>query len=131
MFEQNKTFLSFSVNDQDSALHFYRDVLKLTVSEMEYGLEVKTHGAGTIFIYPKETHQAATFTLLNFVVADIDAAVKALKVKEVNFESYHSPPLITDENNICNMPEMNMKQAWFRDPAGNIHSLIQQVNSGA
>ena len=127
MLEHNKTFVSFSVTDLADAVHFYREVLKLPVKEMEYGFEMTANGAGSIFVYPKERHEPATFTVLNFHVDDIEAAVKALKIKEVAFESYNLPQLKTDDNDICFMPEMNMKQAWFRDPAGNIHSLIQQL----
>lgn len=126
MFEHNKTFSSFPVDDAEAAILFYRDVLKLPVREFEYGFEIGTSGAGNIFVYAKADHQPATFTILNFQVADIAAAVKALKVKEVAFESYNLPDIKTDENDICHMPEMQMKQAWFKDSAGNILSLIEE-----
>lgn len=126
MFEDKKTFSSFSVDDATTAVHFYRDVLMLKVNEYEYGFEVETTGAGNIFVYPKPDHQPATFTILNFKVADIKAAVKALKAKEVVFESYDLPDIATDENDICHMDEMQMKQAWFKDSAGNILSLIEE-----
>lgn len=88
-------------------------------------MELTAPGAGTIFVYPKPNHEPATYTVLNFKVNDIGVAVKQLKDQGVKFESYDLPGMKTDENNIFTVKEMNMRQAWFTDPAGNILSVIE------
>lgn len=125
MFSFKEAFSSFSVNDIGIARDFYETKLRVKVVEKEYILELHIPGAGTIMIYPKPDHQPATFTVLNFSVPDITQAVKQLKADGVIFESYDLPGIKTDGNNIFTVKEMNIRQAWFKDPAGNILSVIE------
>jgi catechol 2,3-dioxygenase-like lactoylglutathione lyase family enzyme len=118
-------FSSFSVNDIASAKSFYENKLGVKVVEKEYMLELHTSGAGNIMVYPKPNHEPATYTVLNFSVSDIEQTVKQLKADGVAFESYDLPGIKTDENNIFTVKEMNIRQAWFKDPAGNILSVIE------
>jgi hypothetical protein len=89
-------------------------------------LSVSLAGGGTVVIYPKPDHAPATFTVLNFKVPDIDKAVDELKEKNVQFESYGGA-IKTDENNVSRGAESGRGPniAWFRDPAGNILSVIE------
>lgn len=125
MFKPNSAFSGFSVNDIEKAQQFYGSTLGLEVKLNEMGvLDVTLPGGGSTIIYPKPNHEPATFTVLNFVVSNIEDAVKHLKEKGVQFESYDHPQLKTDDDNIMrgNGPTI----AWFTDPAGNILSLIQE-----
>ncbi|MBE9584722.1 VOC family protein [Mucilaginibacter sp. JRF] len=125
MFKPNSAFSGFSVSDIDEAKTFYGTTLGLDVNLGEMGvLDIKLPGGGSTIIYPKPNHQAATFTVLNFVVSNIEDAVKDLKERGVKFESYNMPELKTDDDDIMrgNGPTI----AWFTDPAGNILSLIQE-----
>ena len=98
MFKHTKAFSGFSVNDLEKAKHFYGEILGLEVSE-NMGLELHIEGGNNILIYPKPNHTPATFTILNFPVADIEKAVKELKEKGITFESYEGP-IKTDEDGI-------------------------------
>lgn len=97
--------------------------------ENEMGiLEVKAAGNNTFIIYPKENHQPATFTVLNFVVRDIESEVDDLMGKGITFEQYPDP-IKTDKKGICWSSGANTGPsiAWFKDPVGNILSLIQET----
>jgi predicted enzyme related to lactoylglutathione lyase len=115
------TFASFSVNDLDKATDFYGRVLGLPVTQTKEGLSVKAPD-NDVFIYPKPNHQAATFTVLNFKVEDIEAAVDGLTKQGVRFEQYDGD-IKTDAKGIMrgNGPTI----AWFADPAGNILSVVE------
>lgn len=114
-------FSGYSVNDISKAKDFYQNILGITVTEEEYGMLVMHLSYDQhIIMYPKEDHSPATFTVLNFPVNDIDKAVEALKQKGVKFEKYE----YTDENGIAR--NMGPLIAWFKDPAGNILSLIEE-----
>lgn len=120
-------FSGLSVDDQDRARQFYTETLGLKLIDETMGLRLQLPGgSGEVFIYPKDDHQPATFTVLNFVVADIDAAVKALKAKQVEFEHYEG---MTDESSVARSDKAHGGPdiAWFRDPAGNILSLIHEA----
>ena len=121
MLETNKAFSSFSVNDLEKAKQFYGQTLGLKVKESPEGLELHP-GQQSIFIYPKPNHEPATFTVLNFQVNNIDATVDDLKQKGVNFEHYEGE-IKTDAKGIHrdNGPTI----AWFKDPAGNILSVVE------
>jgi predicted enzyme related to lactoylglutathione lyase len=123
MFGQSSVFFSFSANDLQRAKQFYSEVLGLSVKDSPQGLSLEFAGGGKAFIYPKPNHEPASFTVLNFVVDDVDATVAALKSKGVRFEVYDMPDLKTDENGIArgNGPTI----AWFKDPAGNILSVLK------
>lgn len=115
------SFSGFSVDDLDAALAFYRDTLGLAVEPVEIGLDVKLPD-GRLFIYPKENHEPATFTVLNFEVADIDVAVGELTSAGIAIERYDGMP--QDDKGIMRAsagwgPDI----AWFTDPAGNILSV--------
>lgn len=116
-------FPGFSVNDLPAATAFYRDTLGLDVVDTGMGLDVNV-GATHIFIYPKDDHQPATFTVFNFEVADIDAAVDELVAAGVTLEKYESAN--QDEKGIARgkAAQMGPDIAWFTDPAGNILSVL-------
>src|SRR5258707_4417433 len=88
MFKTSKAFSSFSVDDLPKAKEFYSRTLGLKVAESAEGLELHPAGDAGVFIYPKPNHKPATFTVLNFLVDDIDAAVDELNQKGVSFEHY-------------------------------------------
>jgi catechol 2,3-dioxygenase-like lactoylglutathione lyase family enzyme len=126
MFRDTKAFSSFSVDDLAKAKAFYGETLGLDVTEeMNMGLKLHIAGGMEIFVYPKEDHQPATFTILNFPVDDIDKAVDQLKVRGVVFEKYGGK-LQTDEKGIARSrsPEEGPDIAWFKDPAGNFLSVL-------
>src|SRR5262245_16869211 len=123
MFENTKPFSSFSVNDIRKAKKFYTETLGLQADEMEEGLELHLHGDNTVFIYPKTNHVAATFTILNFPVKSVETAVDDLGKRGVKFEIYKEGELKTDERGIAQGP---MKIAWFKDPAGNFLSVLEE-----
>ncbi len=127
MFNDNHAFSSFSVNDIAAAKKFYGELLGLNVTEMSMGLSIKIAGGGDIFVYPKSDHVPATFTVLNFPVADIDDAVDRLKAKGVTFESFGGH-MATDEKGILRSddPSRGPSIAWFKDPAGNFISILEQ-----
>ena len=124
MIKQNQAFSSFSVTDLQQAKQFYGDVLQMDVSENEYTLELSIGGDKKVMVYPKENHTPASFTVLNFPVDNIDEAVETLKGKGIRFEAYNEPDLKTDEKGIMrgNGPLI----AWFKDPFGNILSVLQE-----
>lgn len=127
MFKDTPAFSGFSVNDQAAAKKFYGDTLGLTIGEDEMGFTIKTTGAGDIFVYQKDNHEPATFTILNFVVDDIDAAVEQLTAVGVTMERYENLPAPQDEKGVLRGLTANMGPdiAWFKDPAGNILSVLQ------
>jgi predicted enzyme related to lactoylglutathione lyase len=126
MFKDTKAFSSFSVNDLEKAQAFYGQTLGLAVSERPEGLQLNLAGGGMVFIYPKPGHSPATFTVLNFPVNDIETAVDELTKRGVQFESYEGE-LQTDEKGI-HRGEKGPIIAWFKDPAGNTLSVLQNKN---
>lgn len=118
-----RAFASFSVNDLERAKRFYGQTLGLEFWEMPEGLQLHITGGSEIFLYPKPNHVAATFTVLNFPVNDIDQAVDELKAHGVQFEHYEGD-LKTDPKGIFRGAGPTI--AWFKDPAGNILSVVQQ-----
>jgi catechol 2,3-dioxygenase-like lactoylglutathione lyase family enzyme len=127
MFKDTKAFSGFSVNDIQKAKEFYGQTLGLEVSETAEGLELRITGGTTIFIYPKANHTPATFTILNFLVDDIEQAVDDLAGLGVRFESYKGE-MKTDAKGIFRGASRGMGPniAWFKDPAGNILSVIEE-----
>jgi len=123
IFKEASAFSSFSVNDVKKAKEFYFETLGLEVSESPEGLELRS-GDNVIFLYPKPNHAPASFTVLNFQVDDIDEAVKQLSTLGVTLERYNLPDIKTDERGIFNGPGHQI--AWFKDPAGNILSVIEE-----
>jgi catechol 2,3-dioxygenase-like lactoylglutathione lyase family enzyme/uncharacterized protein YqgV (UPF0045/DUF77 family) len=125
MFTHSPAFAGFSVDDVLAARSFYADVLGLEVSEQNGMLTLHLGGGGNVLVYPKEDHEPATFTVLNLPVDDVDAAVDGLAAKGVVFERYEGMP--HDEKGIVRPPDLAHSPpiAWFRDPAGNIISVLE------
>ena len=124
MFKDTKAFSGFSVNDIQKAKEFYGQTLGLDVSESYGLLRLRIAGGATILIYPKEDHTPATFTILNFPVANIEQTVDDLARVGVLFESYSEGDLVTDERGIFRGG--GPKIAWFKDPACNILSVLEE-----
>lgn len=128
MLKAKAGFSGFSVDDLAKAKEFYSGTLGLQVED-EDGMGVRLHlpGGGTVFVYPKGDHQPATFTILNLVVDDIDAAVDELTNQGVRFEHYEQGDMKTDQKGIARGKAVNMGPniAWFKDPAGNFLSVIE------
>src|SRR5690242_53592 len=116
MFETKSAFNSFSVPDLATAKQFYSDVLGLRVDDEGMGLRLHTPGGGTTFIYPKSDHQPATFTVLNFIVGDIDKAVDDLASRGIKFEQYGGE-IQTDARGVHRGDGPTI--AWCKDPSGN------------
>jgi catechol 2,3-dioxygenase-like lactoylglutathione lyase family enzyme len=126
MFKDANTFFSFSTDDLKKAHDFYANTLGLDVKETPEGLSLTLAGGGKAFLYPKPNHQPATFTVLNFAVEDLEAAVAELQKRGVRFESYDLPDLKTGEDHIAHGgPGRGPDIAWFTDPAGNILSVLK------
>ena len=123
MFKDTRAFSGFSVNDLQKAKEFYGQTLGLDVSEANGLLQLHLAGGTTILVYPKDNHTPATFTILNFPVGNIEQAVDELAGKGVRFESYNEGDLVTDEKGISRGGGPNI--AWFKDPAGNILSVLE------
>jgi predicted enzyme related to lactoylglutathione lyase len=124
MLKDTKAFSGFSVNDIEAAKRFYGETLGITVSENPAGLGIELAGGNSVFVYPKENHEPATFTILNFQVADVDATVGALTERGVEFERYEGTELETDEKGVFRGEGPTI--AWFKDPAGNVLSVIDE-----
>ncbi len=123
MLTNARAFSSFSTNDVLKAKDFYKNLLALNVAENAMGiLELELEGGMEVIIYPKPDHVPATYTVLNFSVENIDTAVDELIGKGVRFEQYNSATLKTDAKGICRGKPVI---AWFKDPAGNILSVIE------
>jgi catechol 2,3-dioxygenase-like lactoylglutathione lyase family enzyme len=124
MFKDTKAFSGFSVNDLQKAQKFYGQTLGLEVTEEHGLLFLSIAGGGKIIIYPKPNHMPATYTILNFPVEDIERAVDELTRRGVQFERYDQKELRTDEKGIHRGGGPLI--AWFKDPAGNILSVLEE-----
>jgi catechol 2,3-dioxygenase-like lactoylglutathione lyase family enzyme len=110
MFENTKAFSGFSVDDLAAARKFYGETLGIEVVDNGPRLMLKVAGGNGILVYPKEDHVPATYTILNFPVLDIEKAIEELTGKGVTFDHH----------------EKDQEIAWFKDPAGNILSVVQE-----
>jgi predicted enzyme related to lactoylglutathione lyase len=126
MFQSTKAFSGFSVDDLGKAKQFYGETLGIEVTEEPpHGLlTLRIAGDRPILIYPKDDHQPASYTILNFPVDDIEAAVDELSGRGVSFEHYEGTGMDTDEKGIIRQGGPMI--AWFKDPAGNVLSVIEQ-----
>jgi catechol 2,3-dioxygenase-like lactoylglutathione lyase family enzyme len=115
-------FSGFSANDIDAERAFYADVLGVPLGEEMGGLNLQLAGGQRVFIYPKPNHEPATFTVLNFEVPDIDAAVDELTSRGVTFERYEG--MDQDARGVMR-DDQGPAIAWFKDPAGNILAVLQ------
>jgi catechol 2,3-dioxygenase-like lactoylglutathione lyase family enzyme len=123
MFRDTEAFSGFSVDNVPRAKDFYGETLGLEVSDEGDGFVIHIAGRRDVFVYPKgDAHEPASFTILNFPVDDIEAAVAALKERGVEFERYEGTEAETDEDGIFRGEGPLI--AWFKDPAGNVLSLI-------
>ena len=125
MFSDSHAFSGFSVDDIAAARAFYQDTLGLDASEANGMLTLRLAGGGRVLVYPKADHTPASFTVLNLPVDDIDVAVDALLAAGVTFERYDGMP--ADERGVVRPPDPSYGPpiAWFKDPAGNILSVLQ------
>ena len=122
MFADTRAFSGFAVDDLEAAKKFYGETLGLRTSE-HYGL-LTLHLAGDrdTLVYPKPDHVPASYTILNFQVDDIDAAVDELVRRGVSLEKYDG--MGQDEKGINRAGGPYI--AWFKDPAGNILAVLQE-----
>jgi predicted enzyme related to lactoylglutathione lyase len=118
----SKAFSGFAVDDVDAAEKFYTEVLGVGVTREHGMLTLRLGGGTTVLVYPKGDHEPATFTVLNFPVDDIEAAVDELARRGVTTLRY--PGMPADERGI--MREGGPCIAWFTDPAGNVLSVLQE-----
>jgi catechol 2,3-dioxygenase-like lactoylglutathione lyase family enzyme len=127
MFKAVAAFSGFSANDLAKAKQFYTETLGLKLLDEEMGLTLELPTGGTVFVYDKADHQPASFTILNFVVENIDSAVDELVGNGVVFERYDSLPVAQDEKGILRglAADQGPDIAWFKDPAGNILAVLQ------
>ena len=128
MLNSSHAFSSFSIDDLDRAREFYGQTLGVGVEEIkEMGglLELRLGGGSKVMLYVKPDHQPATFTVLNFPVKNVDETVAELKRRGVRFELYDLPDLKTDEHGIARGDGNGPTIAWFKDPAGNIISVLE------
>ena len=123
MLGDSKAFSGFAVGDIEKAKEFYGRTLGLKVSESNGLLTLHLAGGNNVLIYPKPNHTPATFTVLNFPVDHVDQAVDQLTKRGVRFEIYDLPEIKTDKKGI--MRGKGATIAWFRDPAGNILSVLE------
>jgi catechol 2,3-dioxygenase-like lactoylglutathione lyase family enzyme len=125
MLGESKAFSGFSVDDIQRARQFYTEVLGLEVSEENGLLTLKLGGGTNVLVYPKgDQHTPASFTVLNFPVADVASAVAELTSRGVVFERYPGTETETDETGVFRGGGPLI--AWFTDPAGNVMSVIEQ-----
>ena len=124
MFGDAKAFSGFAVDDIPKAQEFYGRTLGLDVTEQHGQLFLHIAGGSKILVYPKPDHAPASFTILNFPVGDIEEAVDELNRRGVRFESYEGE-LKTDEKGIFRGGGPLI--AWFKDPAGNILSVLEET----
>jgi catechol 2,3-dioxygenase-like lactoylglutathione lyase family enzyme len=122
MFANTKAFSGFAVDDVERARAFYGDTLGLKTSEQHGLMTLHIAGDRDVLVYPKPDHEPATYTILNFPVDDIDRAVDDLAARGVRFERYDG--MDQDERGV--MRSGGPYIAWFRDPAGNILSVLQE-----
>jgi predicted enzyme related to lactoylglutathione lyase len=124
MLADSNAFSGFSINDIQQAKRFYGQTLGLKVSESNGLLRLHLAGGATVLVYPKPNHTPATFTILNFPVQDVDQTVDELTKRGVRFEIYDQPGLKTDKKGVFRGGGPVI--AWFKDPAGNILSVLEQ-----
>jgi predicted enzyme related to lactoylglutathione lyase len=126
MFRNNQAFSSFSTNDVQAAADFYGNKLGLEVSNGPMDtLEVLLGGGQHVTIYSKPNHEPATFTVLNFIVDDIEKAVDDLTAAGIQMEQYGILEMNQDAKGIARDPRGGPQIAWFADPAGNTIAVLQ------
>jgi len=124
MLTDSPAFSGFSVDDISAARAFYGETLGVAVTEDNGMLFLHLAGDTKVLVYPKPNHEPATFTVLNFPVADVEATVRALAERGVTFERYEGAEVETDELGVFRGGGPLI--AWFTDPAGNVLSVIEE-----
>lgn len=128
MLKKSNAFSGFSVNNLEKAKVFYGEILGIEVEQTDMGLQLNIAGSTPIFVYEKADHQPATFTILNFPVDHIDEAIEALAAKGIQMEQYDlGNGAVTDEKGVLRGKSYDMGPdiAWFKDPSGNILSILE------
>ena len=129
MFKNTQAFSSFAVNDLDDAEKFYGDILGIKIDQSEdaeYFNLLINDGETSIMVYAKPEHKPAEYTVINFLVQDIEKTVTQLEANHVDLEIYVNPEMKQDERGIFRDEDMGMAIAWFCDPAGNIIAALEQ-----
>jgi catechol 2,3-dioxygenase-like lactoylglutathione lyase family enzyme len=123
MLAHSKAFSGFAIDDLEQAREFYAETLGLDVKVIDEPglLNIRLAGDRDILVYPKGDFEPATYTILNFPVDDVEAAVDGLAARGVTFERYDG--MEQDEKGISRGPGPEI--AWFRDPAGNVLSVLE------
>jgi len=117
-------YAGFAVDDMERAMAFYRETLGVEVADVGPGLAaLRATNGYSVLVYEKAGHEPAAHTILNFPVDDVESTVDALRAAGVEFERYDDEQLKTDEKGIARGEGPTI--AWFRDPAGNIVSVIE------
>ena len=122
MFATTQAYSGFAVDDVEKAREFYGETLGLKTTVGDYLMTLHLAGGRDTLVYPKPDHVPASYTILNFPVDDIDAAVDELGRRGVTFERYDG--FEQDEKGISR--EQGPYIAWFKDPAGNVLSVLQE-----
>jgi catechol 2,3-dioxygenase-like lactoylglutathione lyase family enzyme len=129
MLADSLAFSGFSVDDPEAARAFYADTLGVRTEVADNGfLTLRLAGDKHVLVYPSGNHAPASYTVLNFPVDDIEAAVDELTARGVQFQKYEGTPMSTDDKGIFRKGGPLI--AWFQDPAGNTLSVIE-VDAGA
>ena len=125
MLDITGSFSSFSVDDVEAARGFYGRTLGFEVQDSMGGLLITVPGGQTVYVYPKDDHEPATFTVLNFEVPDLDAAIGQLESMGLPLEQYPgTPQMPIDEMGVLRDPESGSGMAWIKDPAGNVLGIV-------
>ncbi len=126
MLEHSRTFGGISVDDVDAAREFYGGVLGFRTHDEMGGLRVELPGGAELWVYGKPNHEPATFTVLNFAVGDVEAAVDALRERGVETKIYSDDEFPTDHRGIMRSSgaQEGPDICWFRDPAGNVLAVL-------
>ena len=124
MLKDSDAFSGYSVDDLEKANEFYGNKLGIKTDMSEMGLALMIPGRRAVFLYPKENHEPATYTVLNFPVGSVDKAVDDLTAAGISMEHY-GPDFGQDEKGISRAPE-GPPIAWFTDPAGNILAVLEE-----
>lgn len=127
MFRDAKPFSGYSVNDLEEAKTFYGEMLGLAIDDTGMGLELQFTNGHSVFLYEKEDHVPASYTVLNFPVDDIEAAVDSLLEASIVMKRYDNMPGDQDVRGIMRGKSAGMGPdiAWFEDPAGNVLAVLE------
>lgn len=127
MFKDAGAFSGYSVNDLEEAKTFYGEMLGISINDDGMGLELSFPSGHSVFLYEKEDHSPASFTVLNFPVDDINTAVDSLVEAGITMQRYDGMPGDQDARGIMRGKAAGMGPdiAWFKDPAGNVLAVLE------